>query len=298
MSVVDGFRPWWVCVVVVAVVLAVILANASRVSAADVMLRWTVPPEPDVAGFRVYSGAESRVYGVPIDVGARADATLDGVVYYYYPNVPLASPTYVAVTAYNTAQLESDYSNEKLFDLSSVSPPAVDAGPDVAGTVGQVLALGSSPQTGISYFWQQTAGPEGMLSDPTSSSTQFTAATAGTYELTLTAYDSQGIAAQDGVTVVLVDAPTNTPTSTANSTPVDTPVPTATPEPAATFTATTTATLAPTATKTPTSTPSPTATDIITPSPTATATATPLPNPHRRWPPKLGVDSFLSAWRK
>jgi hypothetical protein len=94
-----------------------------------------VPPEPDIAGYRVYAGATSRVYGPTLDAGLPATVTLNRVVYYIYHDVNLGSPTYLTVTDYNQAQVESSYSNEGI-DYASVSVPRVDAGPDQTGNVG------------------------------------------------------------------------------------------------------------------------------------------------------------------
>ena len=91
----------------------------------DLLLRWTIPPDSDIKGYRVYVGAASRTYDPPLDVGS--PDTLDGDVYYLYRNLREGSVYYVAVTAYNAAGVESDYSNEKVVDLSSLAPPPVDS---------------------------------------------------------------------------------------------------------------------------------------------------------------------------
>ena len=205
---------------------------AQPCAAYDVLLRWTVPSDPGLAGYRVYDGSASGSYGQPIDVGRLDSATMAGIVYYVYSTPQIGTPDYVAVTAYNSAAAESVYSNEKLINLSSVTPPPVDAGPDVAGVVGQALNLGSTSQVGISYFWQQTAGPPAVVSAPTSGTTQVTGTTAGMYTFMLTAYDSQGVAARDSVNVVLSPQPTLTPTPIVTTAPTNTP--TATPTPSAT----------------------------------------------------------------
>jgi hypothetical protein len=225
-------------------------------NAYDLLLRWTVPPEPDIAGYRVYAGATSRVYGPPLDVGLLATATLNGSVYYIYHNVNLGSPTtYLTVTDYNQAQVESSYSNEKVVNYASVSVPRVDAGPDQTGNVGDVLTLGSPATAGLSYLWEQTAGPPAtpFLSTRTSSMTTFSALAAGTYQFALIAYDAQGVAAQAVVNLVI-----NDPTATPAGSPV----------------ATYTGTAAPTITPTPATMPTSTATPIPF-SPTGTATAAP-----------------------
>mgnify|MGYP000374018231 CR=1 FL=1 len=79
------------------------LVSAAPCRAYDVLLRWTVPPEPDIAGYRVHVGGASGSYSSMTDVGRADAATLNGVVYQLYPNLQLGQSYYVAVTAYDTA---------------------------------------------------------------------------------------------------------------------------------------------------------------------------------------------------
>ena len=171
------------------------------------MLRWTVPSEPDIAGYRVYAGTASRAYGQPVDVGLMASATLGGLVYYLYQNLQPGTPSYIAATAYNAAGIESDYSNELLFNFSTVTPPTADTGPNQTGTAGDLLTIGSVPVSGVSYFWQQMAGPPAALSNRTTSSAQFIPGTAGTYLFSLTAFDSHDVATRNWVTVTVTGSP-------------------------------------------------------------------------------------------
>jgi hypothetical protein len=183
------------------------------------MLRWTVPPQPGIAGYRVYVGTASRTYGPPVDVGWMATATLSGLVYYLYPNLQLGTSSYIAVTAYNAAGIESDYSNELLFNFSTVTPPTVDIGPNQTGNIGDLLTIGAAAAPGISYFWQQIAGPPAFLSSRITSTTQFTPGTAGTYLFSLTAYDPHGVATRNWVTVAVIGSSSPAPTPTATPTP-------------------------------------------------------------------------------
>ena len=77
-------------------------------------LRWKdSDPDPTrIEGFVVHSGPDSRSYDTSVDVGwPTPDA--DGI-FSYDLTVPDDASVYVAVTAYD-AELESDYSNEKLL---------------------------------------------------------------------------------------------------------------------------------------------------------------------------------------
>ena len=204
------------------VALAIIL-RAQPCAAYDVMLRWTVPATSNAAGYRVHTGSSSRTYTQHRDVGPLAASTLTGVVYYLYQGVPLGSAVYVAVTAYNFAGIESDYSNEKVLSQAVVAAPQVNAGVDQTAPVGTSLTLGSQPQAGVSYFWEQTAGPPATLSSRTSSSTGFNATTAGTFTFAVTAYTAQGIAARDSVSVTLTNTGSPTPSPTTSRPSIPTP---------------------------------------------------------------------------
>jgi hypothetical protein len=71
--------------------------------AADITIAWDANAEPDVAGYKVYYGTASGAYGSPIILGTQTTYTISGLPDGIY---------YVAVTAFNTAGLESGYSNE------------------------------------------------------------------------------------------------------------------------------------------------------------------------------------------
>lgn len=67
-------------------------------------LAWDANQEPDLAGYRVYYGTSPRDYINFVDVGNvtlyRLDNLMEGVAYF------------IAVTAYDTAGNESDFSEE------------------------------------------------------------------------------------------------------------------------------------------------------------------------------------------
>jgi hypothetical protein len=87
---------------------ALLLLFLTSTEAAYVDLAWDPNTEPDLAGYQVYYGTESGEYIYFIDVGNtttyRLDGLLDGVTYY------------IAVTAYDIAENESDYSNEVAYN--------------------------------------------------------------------------------------------------------------------------------------------------------------------------------------
>ena len=180
-------------------------------------------------------------------------ATYDGVVHYLLTGLSLDADHYIAVTAYSSGGLESDYSNEKLYRFTAIAPPRADAGPDLTGALDTTYSLGAAPDSGVNYFWEQVAGPPARLTDRTSSSAQVSASAAGTYELTLTAWTDDGVAARDTAVVVLAAAPptplptvTTSATSTRSSTPTSTSTPSFSPMPTTTPTASGTPAASPT----------------------------------------------------
>lgn len=74
------------------------------VAAGQVTLMWDPNSESDLAGYRIYYGITSRSYDNVIDVGNTETCTVMGLI----PGVTY----YFSATAYNTSDLESDYSNE------------------------------------------------------------------------------------------------------------------------------------------------------------------------------------------
>ncbi len=85
--------------------------------AADVRLAWNASPEQDISGYKVYYGTASHAYDWSVDVKKVTAFTVtgltDGRTYYF------------AVTAYDTSNLESTYSNEVSTNTCrySISPP-------------------------------------------------------------------------------------------------------------------------------------------------------------------------------
>ena len=74
---------------------------------------WDANPEPDIAGYRLYYGTASHTYTQEIDVGNSTTATVS--------NLP-AGVIYFALTAYNTASVESMPANEVAYPAPSQTP--------------------------------------------------------------------------------------------------------------------------------------------------------------------------------
>jgi hypothetical protein len=102
-------------------------------AAASVTLAWD--PAPNMAGYRLYCGTTSRVYTQTIEVGNTTTTLVSNLV---------AGQTYFfAIAAYNSAGLESPFSNEVSYPVSLTAPtptPTVNTKPD-----GSLDGLQTSP---------------------------------------------------------------------------------------------------------------------------------------------------------
>ncbi len=75
----------------------------------NVTLAWDPNTEPDLAGYNFYWGYTSRDYAFSADVGNVTQYTVTGLI----PGITY----YFAVTAYDTEDLESDYSDEVVYTI-------------------------------------------------------------------------------------------------------------------------------------------------------------------------------------
>ena len=80
------------------------LVLPSFVFGAQLTMAWDPNTESDLAGYMVYYGTASRSYGTPIDVGKVTTYTLTGLA--------SGQTYYIALTAYDTSDNESGFSNE------------------------------------------------------------------------------------------------------------------------------------------------------------------------------------------
>ena len=97
-------------VIILIIMLWVTFAMAETTS---VTLEWWPNPEPDIGGYQVYWGTQTRGYSEIVDVGNVTEYRVEGLevdVKYYF-----------AVTAYNTHGYHSDYSKE-IFCIPILNP--------------------------------------------------------------------------------------------------------------------------------------------------------------------------------
>jgi fibronectin type 3 domain-containing protein len=167
--------------------------------AAEVNLAWDPNTEPDVAGYKVYYGLGSRNYDHVMDVGNSTICVVTGL--------EQGRTYYFAATAVNTANIESDFSNEVSAALStSNQPPLANAGPDQNVNEGVTVNLSGAnstdPEVGaLTYSWSQVSGTPVSLSNPAAAQTTFVPPNVGpngeTLGFQLAVTDSGGLQSAD-----------------------------------------------------------------------------------------------------
>jgi fibronectin type 3 domain-containing protein len=86
------------------------VANITVINTTDVSpitVIWDANTDPELAGYKVYYGTSSGDYDTVVDVGTQTSFVLSNLI---------SNETYyIAVTAYNTSNVESRYSNELIY---------------------------------------------------------------------------------------------------------------------------------------------------------------------------------------
>jgi len=102
------FQPWFISLLGVGFRIFLVLFFSFLLPllgfAAQIKLAWDPNTEPDLAGYKVYYGPASGMYGSPIDVANVTTYTLTGLTQ--------GQTYYAAVKAYDRSNNESGYSNE------------------------------------------------------------------------------------------------------------------------------------------------------------------------------------------
>jgi hypothetical protein len=129
-------------------IVAVFACTSSQLDAQS--LAWDPNPESDIAGYKVFQGTASGTYGTPVDVGKTTT--------YQPQSVDWTRRMYFAVKAYNTAGLESPFSNEAVWTPPSITTltalSASSSYPLVAGTPVTWTATGSNNLGPVEFrFW-------------------------------------------------------------------------------------------------------------------------------------------------
>ncbi len=169
--------------------------------AASVTLAWDTGASGTV-GYTVYSGEATRVYSNRNDVGTvttiKVDGLLEGATYYF------------AVTAYDAARLESNYSNEVSATIPYAPPVVAFSASPTSGTAPTNVTF-SNTTTGqvTQWAWSFGDGSTGSEQSPTHAYSA-----AGSYYVTLTATGPGGTATKTLGTPIQIAAPSTTTTTT------------------------------------------------------------------------------------
>jgi len=143
---------------------------------AQLTVAWDPNTEADLKGYRVYYGTASRSYGPPFDVGKATSYTLT--------NLAPGQKFFIAVTAYDTSDKESAFSNEVSATtpaLEGIRAPNVLTGPTSGRTAVALsyTAGGSSSSLGHSIQYQFDWKGDGTVLSPWGSAVQSRTWTAG-----------------------------------------------------------------------------------------------------------------------
>ena len=104
----------------ISLVTLILFISTTNVYSAQVTLAWNPNTEGDLAGYKIYYGSSSMNYDKNIDVGNQTSHTLSDLVE--------GETNYIALTAYDTFNNESDFSAEVVYnvpvlDLTAPSTP-------------------------------------------------------------------------------------------------------------------------------------------------------------------------------
>ena len=75
-----------------------------------IVLAWDAITQPQLAGYRVHYGTASNIYSKSVDVGAPTPS--GGTVTYTLTGLTKGQTYYIAASAYDTSNIQSDLSNE------------------------------------------------------------------------------------------------------------------------------------------------------------------------------------------
>lgn len=174
----------------------------------SVSLVWDANSEPDLAGYRLYYGTSSRSYNITNDVRNVTTTTVSnlvaGVTYYF------------AVTAYNTSDMESDYSNEVSYQVPLPTAPVGVVFSYSRATKLFTIAWTPNPtnQNIVKYnVYETTVSPRVLVATvPATGRLQYSAyPVVGLHKFAVTAVNSEGTESTASVEVsyIGVDKPKN-----------------------------------------------------------------------------------------
>jgi hypothetical protein len=119
---------------------AALLISGVPAKAAEITLAWDQNAEPNLSGYKVYSGTASRNYAGAVDVGNWTSCVMSGL--------EPGKTYYFAAKAYNATGSESDYSSEVVYSAPAACSfslsPASQTYSSSGGTGGVSVSAGST----------------------------------------------------------------------------------------------------------------------------------------------------------
>jgi len=158
--------------VVLAVLVVLLCLVVSKAFAAEATFSWRPNSETNLVGYRIHYGPAPRTYTTVVETGL--PALVDGRVHHTVTNIPEGNTMFFAATAYDTNDLESDYSTEIGYDVP-ITPP------DVVPTPEPPQEFSVDPM-GPVFTWEPNIEPE-LSSYEIYCSTTPTAELTGSHEL-------------------------------------------------------------------------------------------------------------------
>ena len=124
------------------------LMTGTAVNGHDVTFAWSENQEPDLGGYRIHFGVASRTYSQVIDVGKATTGTASNLI--------AGTKYYFALTAYNLAGLQSDFTGELVYTVPMTEPeppprvylyvvPPAQARLTVTGVTNRAYVVEASP---------------------------------------------------------------------------------------------------------------------------------------------------------
>lgn len=128
--------------------LVAFMMSAELAMADGITLAWDPNPEPEVAGYKVYSGSASRTYTGGADVGNWTNCFMSGL--------EPGKTYYFSATAYSSTGEESDYSAEVVYTVPVTCSFSLSSASQVYSSCGGSGAL--NVVTGSACSWTVAGG--------------------------------------------------------------------------------------------------------------------------------------------
>ena len=195
-----------------------LLVPSCLLAAGSVTLAWDPSASTNIAGYKVYYGPASGTYTNTLTVGNATNTTISNLI--------TGATYYFTATAYDTANLESDFSNEVGYTNTALVPPTIaltSPANNSAFTAPATISLAANvTANGHAITKVQFYNGATLLAEDTTAPYVFTwsSVTAGNYSLSAQAvYDSGSTIASPAanVTVTNLLPPTIALTSPANN---------------------------------------------------------------------------------